>query len=196
MQILEDSDFLDSSYNPIMTYSVSFTHDLLEAFWLSLPLIIGGTLHMIVVKKDILSYFRRPIHQRWFGKNKTWRGVIVMPLATLLGVFLTSFLTYHFQNHSLILLGLALGFAYLLAELPNSFMKRRLGIKEGKLPDSKRWLFAFMDQADSALGCMLAYRFLLGTSWAVLFLTLAVGTVIHLVMNVLLYLLGIRENAL
>lgn len=119
-----------------------------------------------------------------------------MPLATLLGVFLTSFLTYHFQNHSLILLGLALGFAYLLAELPNSFMKRRLGIKEGKLPDSKRWLFAFMDQADSALGCMLAYRFLLGTSWAVLFLTLAVGTVIHLVMNVLLYLLGIRENAL
>lgn len=194
MRILEDSDFPDSSYNPIMTYSSSFTHDLLEAFWLSLPLIIGGTLHMIVVKKDILSYFRRPIHQRWFGKNKTWRGVVVMPLSTWLGVFLTNLVSHQFENHSLPLLGLGLGMAYLIAELPNSFMKRRLGIQEGKLPDSNRWLFGFFDQADSAIGCMIAYRFILGTSWTVLFLTLILGTLIHLVMNMLLYALKIREN--
>ncbi len=179
-----------------MTYSSLFTHDLLEAFLLSLPLIIGGTIHMIVVKKNILSYFKTPIHQRWFGKNKTWRGVIVMPLSTWLGVWLTNLVSYQFENISLFYLGAMLGFAYLLAELPNSFIKRKLGIKEGKLPDSRRWLFAFFDQADSAIGCMIAYRFLLGTTWTILILTLVVGTIIHLLMNMLLYFMGIRENAL
>ncbi len=149
---------------------------------------------MIVVKRDILSYFRRPIHQRWFGKNKTWRGVVVMPIATYLGVLLTNFVSHQFTQISSILLGLALGAAYLLAELPNSYMKRRLGIKEGKLPDSKRWLFGFIDQADSAVGCMICYKILLNTSWTILGLTLVVGTLIHLVMNILLFALKIREN--
>lgn len=150
---------------------------------------------MIIVKKDYLSYFKIPIHQRWFGRNKTWRGVLVMPLATWLGVIITEMIFPLFAPHSLFLCGVILGLAYIAAELPNSFIKRRLGIKEGKLPERKRWLFGLMDQADSAIGCLIVYRFLLGTSWTILLLTLIIGTLIHFLLNLILYFAGIRENA-
>lgn len=62
-----------------MTYSLSFSRNLMEAFLTSIPLIIEGTLHMIVVKKDYLSYFVGPMSQNEFEKNKIQHGVILMP---------------------------------------------------------------------------------------------------------------------
>ena len=50
-----------------------------------------------------------------------------------------------------ILLGGLLGIAYVVAELPNSAFKRRLGIAPGQLPARNRFWFALMDQADSAV---------------------------------------------
>lgn len=168
---------------------------------LSLPLIVGGILHMIAVKADILSYFKRPIHQRWFGLNKTWRGFFVMPLATLPGVLLAQKLEQLIDlnaplllNESTFLLSCVLGLGYCLAELPNSFMKRRLGIKEGQTSDRFKWFFVVIDQADSAIGCMVAYRILIPIPPLTMILTIISGTIIHLFINVGLYLLRIRKN--
>lgn len=156
---------------------------------------------MVAVKADILSYLKKPIHQRWFGQNKTWRGFFIMPLATWPGVILAQKLETLFDlntplltNHSAWLLGLLLGFGYCLAELPNSYMKRRLGIKEGQTSDRYKWFFVVLDQADSAIGCLLAYRILLPISWFTMVLTIVFGTVIHLLINVSLYKAGIRKN--
>jgi len=168
---------------------------------LSLPLIIGGILHMIAVKADILSYFKRPIHQRLFGVNKTWRGFIVMPLATFPGVLLAQKWELLFDlnaplisNESTVLLSCALGLGYCLAELPNSFIKRRLGIKEGQTSDRLKWFFVLIDQADSAIGCMVAYRLFIPIPFETMILTIISGTIIHLLINVSLYLLRIRKN--
>lgn len=156
---------------------------------------------MVAVKADILSYLKKPIHQRWFGKNKTWRGFFIMPLATWPGVVLAQKLeilsdlnTPLLTSHPAWLLGLLLGFGYCLAELPNSYMKRRLGIKEGQTSDRYKWFFVVLDQADSAIGCLLAYRLLLPISWFTMVLTVVFGTVIHLLINVSLYKVGIRKN--
>ncbi len=156
---------------------------------------------MLVVKTNVLSYLNKPVHQRLFGLNKTWRGFIVMPLATWPGVLIAQVVeasldikTLVFADQSSFKLAFLLGLGYCLAELPNSFLKRRLGIKEGKTSDHYKWFFVILDQADSAIGCLLAYRLVLPISWDIFYLTILFGTVVHLLINVLLYRLGIRKN--
>lgn len=176
-------------------------HGLTSAFLLTVPLIVGGVFHMVIVKWDILSYFKKPIHPRWFGQNKTWRGFIVMPLVTWPGVVLAQSLervidlnTPLLSHTSSWLLALGLGLGYCLLELPNSFMKRRLGIKEGQTAEHSKWLFVFIDQGDSALGCMLVYKYLVSITWPLFWATIAFGTGLHLLINLSLYKAKLRKN--
>ena len=175
--------------------------DFIRILLLALPLVFGGILHMIVVKIDTLSYLKKPIHNRWFGYNKTWRGFFIMPLATWPGVLIAQSIehlldlsTPLFTSHSSFLLALILGLAYCLAELPNSYLKRRLGIKEGTTSERYKICFIILDQADSAIGCLIAYKLFLVISWPVFWGTIIFGTAIHLFFNVLLYCLKIRKN--
>lgn len=177
------------------------SEDYLRIFLLVLPLVVGGVLHMIIVKKDILSYLKKPIHQRWFGMNKTWRGFVVMPLATWPGVVLAQNIERSLDLssplllvHSSFFLALVLGLAYCLAELPNSYMKRRLGIKEGQTAEKNKALYIFLDQADSSSGCLIAYKLLVSFSWPVFWGTILFGMGIHFVINLLLYSLKLRKN--
>ena len=184
-----------------MNSHFNFREDLWQVFLLTLPLIVGGVLHMIVVKKDILSYLKKPIHQRWFGQNKTWRGFVVMPFLTWPGVVISQKLETLIDPSSQLLnlrpgwlLALALGVGYCLAELPNSFLKRRLGIKAGLASDKNKWFFVLLDQADSAFGCLFAYQLFLPLPWRIFWETIVFGTLLHLVINRSLYIIGVRKN--
>lgn len=177
------------------------SEDYLRILLLVLPLVVGGILHMVVVKADILSYLKKPIHQRWFGMNKTWRGFVVMPLATWPGVWLaqeveklSDLSTPLLLNHSSFFLAFILAIAYCLAELPNSFIKRRLGIKEGQTSDRWKVFFIVMDQFDSASGCLIAYKLTLGISWPLFWITIAFGMLIHFIINLILYSFKLRKN--
>ncbi len=175
--------------------------DFYRVLILSLPLVVGGILHMIVVKLDILSYLKKPIHHRWFGVNKTWRGFFIMPLATWPGVLLAQSWERSLDLSSPLLVGqasgllaLVLGLAYCLPELPNSYLKRRMGIKEGLTSERYKVVFLILDQADSALGCLIAYKIMLAISWPVFWATILFGIVIHPLFNLLLHQLKIRKN--
>lgn len=177
--------------------------DYLQILLLVFPLIVSGVLHMVIVKMDILSYLKKPIHPRWFGVNKTWRGFVVMPLATWPGVVLAQWgeglLDLNaplLSSHSSLLFAVFLGLAYCLAELPNSYIKRRMGIKEGKTADRFKVFFTTLDLTDSAFGCFLVYKWLLAISWAMFWWAIFLGAIIHLFFNLLLYLLKIRQNPL
>jgi hypothetical protein len=177
------------------------SQELVRVFLLSIPLIVGGIVHMIAVKANTLSYLKKPVHPRWFGLNKTWRGFVIMPLATWPGVLLAQSCESLFDlkapllaNHSSIVLALLLGLGYCLAELPNSFVKRRLGIQEGQTSEKYKWFFVTLDQADSVIGSLLAYKLILTISWTTFLVTIVFGTVLHLMINVLLYLARIRKN--
>ena len=174
---------------------------LIKMSLLSLPLVIGGIIHMLVVKKDILSFFKKPINVKWFGQNKTWRGFLVMPLATWPGVLISQNLERLINPEEPLLLGitswwpaLALGWGYCLAELPNSFLKRKLGIKEGQTSEHHKWFFIILDQADSVFGCLVVYKLIIILPWNLFWGTFCFGTFVHLFINNLLYLIKIRKN--
>ncbi len=99
-----------------------------------------------------------------------------------------------FHLHSTILMSLCLGFAYCLAELPNSFLKRRLGVKEGQTSQKFKLFFIIFDQADSVLGCLMAYALLVPIDGNTFLGTMFVGTFIHLIFNYSLFRLKVRKN--
>ncbi|MDO9180343.1 MAG: CDP-archaeol synthase [Agitococcus sp.] len=137
---------------------------LLTAWYLQIPVIIGGVLHMMIVTHNILPQLTTPIHLGLFGANKTWRGIIAVPVLTAFGAFCLWPIELVLgenavfpQGFALIVTGFIAGIGYVLAELPNSFMKRRLGIAAGETPDKNRWLFTALDQIDSGIGVAIAY---------------------------------------
>jgi hypothetical protein len=175
-----------------------------DTFFLLLPLIISGSLHMFIVKKNYLSFLNIPIHLRAFGKNKTWRGLIVMPVLTLLSLPLVILISKYislnweilnyFQQQNFFLAGFLLGLGYVLAELPNSFIKRRLNITEGKTSQKFPVLFVILDQGDSALGCLPVYYLFFNIKIEILIFTLIIGIVVHLLANFLLYKIKLRKE--
>ena len=170
---------------------------LTQALILSLPLVLSGGLHMAVVRLDLLAALKIPIHREWFGSNKTWRGLIVMPMLSAFGVALASvFWPERFGGWNPVVLGVMLGLAYALAELPNSFVKRRLGIEPGKRPPRNAAWFALADQADSAIGCALVYGWALRLTAGTVLLLIAIGPAIHLMVNYNLYLMRLRKEPL
>ena len=58
---------------------------LLTAWYLQIPVVIGGVLHMMMVTHNVLPQLTIPIHRGLFGANKTWRGMLAVPLLTAFG---------------------------------------------------------------------------------------------------------------
>ena len=178
--------------------------------------IFAGIVNSIWCKSKI-KFLKQPIDagknftdgKRIFGDNKTWKGfigyiVFNMIFAVFFGALfsLVNLNQYSFiyQNHVNaplfnLWLGALIGFAYALFELPNSFLKRRLGIKPGKNPKGwKKWFFIFLDQADSIFGvCLVVCLFYSMPIWFYLLYVL-VGAVTHIIINMLLYFVGLRKN--
>ncbi len=145
---------------------------LLTALYLQIPVVIGGVLHMLAVTRNWLPALRRPLHTRLFGANKTWRGIVLVPLLTTFGALClwpTEWLLGDNRvfGNDLLLAGWVAGWGYVLAELPNSFLKRRLGIAAGETPARHRQLFTFLDQFDSGAGVAIAYMLYPGFDWEV-----------------------------
>lgn len=155
-------------------------------YWLQIPVVIGGCLHMLVVTKDWLPALKVPVQRRWFGANKTWRGFVMMPLLSALGgVCLGS---------EGITFGALAGLAYVLAELPNSYFKRRLGVPPGQLPQRLRPLFLALDQTDSGLGIALLVG-LLGYGWDTALLFAVTFPFTALIVKQILFRLRLKRTA-
>lgn len=169
----------------------------------SIPVIVGGILHMIVVKFDLLSFLKIPISQKLFGANKTVRGFVVMPIACMLGFLLLvaivdqsgSSFTIDFSRYSIILSGVLIGIAYVLAELPNSYIKRRLGVAPGEVPESNARLYILMDQLDSGILCLVFYWFFWDMPLQTCLVTLVMAPIIALSIKKVLFLLKLKKSS-
>lgn len=147
----------------------------LQAAGLAAPVIAGGLIHIAVIKMDAwralarmpLDGGRRFRGRRIFGDNKSLRGAIVMPLATIACTLLQAALATRFQGArdsglvdfrivSPLLWGALLGVGYVLGELPNSFLKRQLDIPPGGTASGAKGVFFWvLDQIDSLVGILL-----------------------------------------
>lgn len=179
--------------------------------------IIAGILNMVWCKLNILKKIAKPIDgnkkfidgKRIFGDNKTWKGLIGYIILNILTACLWGIVckyckieNYNFlyRNHSNtfvynIMLGGLLGLAYSLFELPNSFIKRRVGIVPGKTSTGfKKYFFVILDQADSVIGCVLAVCIFYKMSICMVLGYITLGTITHILINMMLYFMKLRKN--
>ncbi len=182
-----------------------------------LSAIIAGLVNSIFCKSNVLKFIKKPIDnnivlkdgKRLFGDNKTWKGLIGYIIfniifAVLFGliweVTKLEHLNYFYINHNNtvlynILIGALLGLFYALFELPNSFIKRRLGIEEGKTTNGLlKVFFIFLDQADSVFGMALVVWMFYPIGICIYLLFVLIGAITHIVLNILLYFLHVRKN--
>ena len=125
-----------------------------------------------------------------FGRNKTLRGMLVVPLACAAGFGIED-LAGVAPLFSPLAGGFVVGLAYVAFELPNSFLKRRLNIAPGA---GSGPVFFALDHLDSALGCAIAFL-ALGVAWPVVATGLVLGPLIHTGVNRFSHASALRETA-
>jgi CDP-diglyceride synthetase len=181
------------------------------------PVILAGIFNMIFCKLKILKSMQVPMDggrvlsdgNRIFGDNKTWKGFLGY---LIFGTIFTVIWGFAIRNTSLnsldffytnnentltfnIIVGVLLGLAYALFELPNSFVKRRLGITPGKpATGMTKAIFVFVDQADSIFGCALVVWLFYDLGILKYIGFVVVGAVTHIIFNMLLYFAHLRKN--
>lgn len=173
-----------------------------RASWLILPVVLGGFGHVAVLKTNIFAPLALPLDggARWrghplLGANKTWRGIVVMTGFTALASAGQAALARRtgWSDASMVpqsagvrpwAAGAVCGATYCIAELPNSFVKRRLGISPGGRAVSGGRLQYLLDQADSVAGCLVPLRLLYRANAGELLAAFVLGLTIHVAIDV------------
>jgi CDP-2,3-bis-(O-geranylgeranyl)-sn-glycerol synthase len=142
--------------------------------------------------------------RRLFGDNKTVRGFVVMLPATGLTFFLLSRITagavpglWPLTGLEYAGLGVLAGAGFMTGELPNSFLKRRLGIAPGSPAAGPvtRPLFFLADRLDSTAGVLAALTLAVPVPLATAAYVLIAGSVVHSGFSVLTFRLGGKARA-
>jgi CDP-2,3-bis-(O-geranylgeranyl)-sn-glycerol synthase len=141
-----------------------------------------------------IPFFDKPIHKKKFGKNKTWRGLVVAPLVGGLIFFLqkliysTGFTKLALIDYSgfSVLLGFLLGSGAILGDLMKSYFKRKRKIKAGK-----PW--PFWDQLDFVFGALLFGGLVYVPPAETVLILLVASPLLHISINHVGYYLGIRK---
>ena len=186
----------------------------LKVSYFILPLVLAGVTNMLFVKLPVLNFLNTPLDneklykdgKRIFGKNKTWKGFIGMIVFSSLymGLFKLTYLHFSWaQKLSLIdystfngwLMGALWGLGYVVFELPNSFIKRRMDIAPGKQANGfKGALFTFIDQCDSVIGCIIFSLFFYRPTFSEMVILFSIGTGMHYLINIILYFVGLKKQ--
>jgi CDP-2,3-bis-(O-geranylgeranyl)-sn-glycerol synthase len=185
------------------------------AGFLMAAFVLAGLVHTLWLRSPISRPLAVPIDggvtfrgQRLLGENKTLRGfAVIVPAAGAafagLGWALGASGTARVSGLWALgpaeygLLGLAAGFGFMVGELPNSFVKRRLGIAPGTVPRGRLPRIACLaaDRLDSILGMLATVSLVVPTPWLVWAYVLTIGPMIHLGFSALLFAVGVKARA-
>ncbi|MDP2345995.1 MAG: CDP-archaeol synthase [Deltaproteobacteria bacterium] len=186
---------------------------LAQALYLFAPLLVAATLSAIVLRFHLLRFARRAIDggatwrgRRIFGESKTWRGVLVavtgsavaalgqeLAFADIAGGLAVA---HHDNAASALGLGALMGLGAMMGELPNSFIKRRLGIAPGKTTRGPRAvLFYVWDQIDLLTGAWPLIAFWVRPSIELVMATVVLALGLHPLISLFGWLLGARTTA-
>lgn len=194
------------------------TNTIISLYITLIPVIVGGVINSAFCASSALGWLAKPIdfnktffdHKRIFGNNKTFKGFlgyvffitatsVIWGLVSLSSEFLEQHNFFYANNTNTVLfnlqIGVLLGLAWAIFELPNSFIKRRLSINQSNaLVGAKKILFIVVDQADSVFGITLVIALFYPITIGEYFMFVAIGTATHLLFNYLLYLAKIRKQ--
>jgi len=184
------------------------------AAFLLAAFVLAGLVQTAWLRSPLSLAFRVPIDggrtvrgRRIFGDNKTWGGFVVMVPAVgaaclLLGLARAALPAgwsgglWPLSSPGYGLLGCWLGLGFMAGELPNSFVKRQLGIAPGAAPKHPlgRGLCFLLDRLDSSAGAVLALALVLPAPAATCLAILLVGPGVHWLFSVLFYRLGMKAR--
>ena len=169
------------------------------------PAGLANTAPVVGSKLPIIKSWSTPIdcgrtyrHQRIFGDNKTWRGLILGIVVGGLTGWLIVYLTNQFdymanqldfitQTINPVVLGSLLGGFALLGDAVKSFFKRQL-----KIPPGKAW--PVFDQIDYILGAYLLIFILFDLSLIHYLVGLIMYGLIHPIISNLGYILKLKKD--
>ena len=182
------------------------------SFWYLLPAALGNhnascgnRLPLPEALKKLLARLAVPVDlgktlngREIFGKNKTWRGLVVGVITGILIAGIQAFLFLNvdfFKNNTVIdygrtnfvLIGALMGGGALLGDLIESFIKRRLD-----KPSGKPW-FPW-DQADWIIGAMLLSSIIWIPPAKIAAVTLLLYVGVHLCSDRVVCWLGIKKR--
>ncbi len=158
-----------------------------------MPLIITNILHMVAVKLHFFKFLNIPINTKAFGENKTWRGVIFVSLVNTIFTISADYLFDVNIEHP-VLLGFLLGLAYVISELPNSFIKRKKKIPAGGQHNKNKIIFVLFDKTDSAFGVSLVYYLLGYASIKIAIIIFLINIFFHIAFSLILVKTGIKKS--
>ncbi len=142
-----------------------------------------------VLTKNIFKRYAIPINEKLLGKNKTYRGLIMAIVFSIIIVFIQSLVGWNsivdYSEINLWLLGLLLGFGAMFGDMIESFFKRKIGI-----PSGEPW-YVF-DQLDFPLGAMMFASFIVPFTWIEFTVVLTGTFVLTVLVNHISFLLDIR----
>jgi hypothetical protein len=167
---------------------------LVEASRLFAPLLVGFACHGLCIKTGLLRSLARPLDggarfrgRRLFGDNKTYRGILAVAAGTGLGFLALGRFPFGF--------GFLVGAVAMLAELPNSFLKRQFDIAPGgQAGGFKGILFHVLDQVDVVAGAWLVLSVLVRPTLPLVLASLAFVFVTHQLITLLGFALGMRKT--
>lgn len=162
--------------------------------YILIPLILSNVLHMLVVKRNILPQLAVPLNTNRFGKNKTWRGFVVVPLLNALFMGGLYFLFEDGKTIEGIEVGFSFGLIYMLSELPNSYFKRRAGIPAGGMPKRFSLLVRLADKMDSSLGITIFAAWLYELSAERSIYLFVLSFLLHAGLSLLLYQIKVKKS--
>ena len=143
--------------------------------------------------------------RRILGDNKTARGFVVMvPAAAAAFTMLAALAADATRTRlwplplpSYALLGAWAGFGFMAGELPNSFVKRQLGIAPGAAARNGAAAIVHfaLDRLDSGLGMLAALSLVVEVPWLTWLYVLLIGVFIHWSFSLLMFRLGVKQRA-
>ena len=159
-----------------------------------LPLVLSNIIHMVIVKLNYFQFLSIPLCTKLFGINKTWRGFILVSVLNSLLCWMIYLVLKSEMVSNPLFTGFLLGVFYMLFELPNSFLKRRVGIGSGEKANGIKSFFIILDKTDSAFGVSLISYFLFSLSITDFLLLFFISVIIHSFFSILLVLLRIKQS--
>jgi CDP-archaeol synthase len=183
----------------------------MHARWVFLPAIGAPIAHGPVLRFDLLPALNRPLDggrtfrgRPLFGANKTWRGAAMM----FAGVSACASALHRSERYRArlpaelsainpVIFSGALALGTVIGELPNSFLKRQIGIEPGTQRGSPTGVaISVLDQGDFVLAVLLLLRPFWRMSARQALDAFAVVIAAHAVVNVIGYAIGARRTLL
>ncbi len=166
------------------------------------PLLLAGFTFIAYLKSPLAPLFNQPLDygKHWgnhpiFGAHKTWRGFLIMPLATCMwGTLVTLFVSAQTYEFSLSWKYILVGLSYALGELPNSFLKRRLGILPGKKTTKYLYVFAILDTFDGLIAAGFVYYIVFHFDVYTVGIAILLGGVLHLLTDAAMIRLQLKHT--